>query len=66
MSDNVAVTENLPPPPFAECDVPRDIVPSQLGKMMLSDIRRGHINQFGGELITAGRAPSRSAGFWPC
>jgi integrase len=35
--------------------VEQDIVPSKLGQMMLTDIRRTHINDFVVELIAAGR-----------
>jgi integrase len=35
--------------------VEQDIIPSKLGKMMLTDIRRTHINQFTADLIKSGR-----------
>jgi integrase len=35
--------------------IDNDIVPSKLGRMMLTDIRRHHINQFTADLINAGR-----------
>jgi integrase len=37
--------------------VEADIIPSKLGTMKLTDIRRGHINQFVAELIADGRGP---------
>jgi hypothetical protein len=42
----------------------RDIVPSRLGQMLLTDIRRSHVNAFLAELTAGPSVPSPCPAFW--